>query len=81
MKKYRGLRSIPGGLSQGMSLQDIAKKHNAPLKHMIHQLQMGTDVEMEHTTSKKIAKEIAMDHLVEDPFYYDKLAFMEHASW
>jgi hypothetical protein len=37
------------------------------------QLEMGLQVEMEHTRSKKIAKEIALDHLAEDPEYYTKL--------
>lgn len=33
--------------------------------------------EGEHTKNKKIAKEIAKDHLKEDPKYYDKLARVE----
>jgi hypothetical protein len=37
------------------------------------ELMMGLDVEMEHTTNKKIAREIALDHLAEDPEYYTKL--------
>ena len=35
---------------------------------------------MEHTTSKSIAKEIAMDHLWEDPKYYDKLSSIEEGK-
>lgn len=60
-------RTIPGGLSEGMSPSDFKKKS----------LKRGTKVEMEHTTDPKIAQEIAMDHLVEDPKYYSKLARME----
>jgi len=41
------------------------------------QLNEGIKVELEHTTSQKIAKEIAMDHLWEDPKYYDKLSQIE----
>jgi len=37
-------------------------------------LRAGTDVEMEHTTDPKVAQQIAMDHLAEDPEYYRKLA-------
>lgn len=37
------------------------------------QLRIGTRVEMEHTNEPAIAREIAMDHLTEDPRYYDKL--------
>lgn len=33
----------------------------------------GIKVEMEHTSDKSIAKEIAKDHLSEDPLYYDKI--------
>lgn len=37
------------------------------------QLAVGIDVEMEHTDSRAIAREIAADHLSEDPRYYYKL--------
>jgi len=43
-------------------------------------LQEGLEVEMEHTTEPEIAKEIAKDHLVEDPDYYIKLKQMEEGS-
>ena len=38
-----------------------------------NQLAMGIKVEREHTKSDDIAREIAMDHLKEDPRYYTKL--------
>lgn len=41
------------------------------------QLKQGTAVEMEHTSDPKIAREIAMDHLTEDPDYYKKLKTIE----
>lgn len=41
------------------------------------QLEKGTLVELEHTSSKALAQEIAMDHLTEDSQYYVKLAKME----
>ena len=31
------------------------------------QLKMGIKVEMEHTKDRKLAREIALDHLSEDP--------------
>lgn len=37
------------------------------------QLSLGVQIEMEHTNDPEIAKEIAMDHLTEDPEYYSKL--------
>lgn len=41
------------------------------------QLAAGIKVEMEHTDNPNIAREIASDHLTEDPSYYVKLAKME----
>jgi nucleoid DNA-binding protein len=40
-------------------------------------LEEGTKHEMEHTSSKTIAREIASDHLMEDPDYYRKLRTLE----
>lgn len=40
-------------------------------------LAQGIKVELEHTKDKKLAMEIAMDHLTEDPKYYDKLKQVE----
>lgn len=37
------------------------------------ELAKGIKVEREHTNSDALAKEIAMDHLTEDPHYYTKL--------
>ena len=58
---------IPGGLSEGMVPEDFD-----PVE-----LRRGTIIEMEHTTDVRVAQEIAMDHLVEDPHYYIKLEAME----
>jgi hypothetical protein len=41
------------------------------------ELEMGMKVEMEHTKDKAKAKEIAMDHLWENPSYYTKLKKVE----
>lgn len=43
------------------------------------QVRVGTDHEMEHTTSRRVARRIALDHLREDPRYYDKLGAVEGA--
>lgn len=40
-------------------------------------LQEGMRHELEHTRSRRVATEIAMDHLAEDPHYYHKLRKME----
>lgn len=66
-----------GGLADDASLQDIANKHGAPLELIQLMMKWGLDVEMEHTEDPAMAKEIAMDHLMEDPIYYKKLREME----
>lgn len=53
------------------------KKGLAPKDVHPEQLAMGVKVEMEHTKDKKLAKQIALDHLAEMPDYYTKLAKME----
>lgn len=37
------------------------------------ELEMGIEVEKEHTDDEELAKKIALDHLAEDPHYYTKL--------
>jgi len=58
---------LPGGLAQGMSPRDFDPK----------QLRIGTEVELEHTPDRRIAREIAMDHLAEHSAYDRELAKME----
>lgn len=36
------------------------------------ELKIGTKIELEHTKSKRVAKKIATDHLLEFPKYYSK---------
>lgn len=68
---------IKGGMSDNKSLSDIATKHGSILKDLKNQLNKGIKVEMEHTKDESTAKEIAMDHLWEDPNYYTKLSKIE----
>jgi hypothetical protein len=70
-------QTLKGGLSDKLSLNDIAKKHKVKIEDLKNQLDLGVKTEMEHTKDKNKAKEIAMDHLVEDPKYYDKLKKIE----
>lgn len=58
---------IPGGQAEGMD----------PSKFDPEQLTRGTRHEMEHTNDVMVAREIAMDHLVEDSDYYRKLEQVE----
>lgn len=70
------------GLSQGMSLKDIAKKHSKKLNKDVDEVlsilkdevKKGIKVEKEHTNDSLEAAKIARDHLVEDPHYYSKLS-------
>lgn len=72
---------IPGGLAKGKSIQDLADKHKVSIQQIKSQLSKGIKIESEHTTDKKIAKEIAMDHIFEDPKYYDKLSKIENYNF
>ena len=79
MKYKQGFteENLEGGISDGKTLQDIAKKHKVELSVLEKELNKGIKTEMEHTDNKSKAKEIAMDHLFEDPEYYTKLKKME----
>ena len=41
------------------------------------QLEMGIEVELEHTSDRKVSEKIAKDHLREFPDYYTRLKKME----
>lgn len=58
---------IPGGLADNKTNKDFDPKA----------IKRGEKVELEHTSNKRIADEIARDHLTEDPKYYQKLATIE----
>lgn len=48
--------------------------------HLKKQLPKGIQVEKEHTKDSNLAREIAMDHLAEDPNYYIKLKRIEESK-
>ncbi len=54
---------LQGGLAKGKPDSDFDKK----------ELELGIRTELEHTTDRAIAKEIAKDHLTENPKYYSIL--------
>lgn len=64
-KKYKD--QLKGGRADNKKPSDFDKK----------QLAEGTRHEREHTKKKSLAQEIAMDHLSEDPKYYQKLKKIE----
>jgi len=59
-----------GGKSDNMSPEDLAKKHNVDIETIKKEIHIGTQIEKEHTDNDDIAKEIAMDHIVEIDDYY-----------
>lgn len=58
---------IDGGLAEGKSEDEFDPE----------QIKLGIEVEKEHTPDENIAKEIAKDHLTEDPKYYTHLQEFE----
>lgn len=60
-----------------LSPEDLADKHKVSVDEIQKQLEMGIKVEGEHTTKPKIARQIALAHIGEDPEYYSKLKEME----
>lgn len=60
---------IPGGLADR-----YVKAGRLPPGVTPAELERGIAVELEHTGSRVTAREIALDHLVEHPRYYEALA-------
>lgn len=54
---------LPGGKADDKEPEDFDP----------NEIKIGNSIEREHTSNPDIATEIAMDHLTEDPEYYDKL--------
>jgi hypothetical protein len=71
---------ITGGKAEGLSLNDIAKRHKVDISVLKKEFLMGKEVEMEHTDDVQIAQQIALDHLYEMPDYYSKLKKMEETE-
>lgn len=67
-QRFQNTFKLVGGRSEG----------HKPSEFDPEALERGTQVESEHTSDRHIAQQIAMDHLMEDPEYYKKLAKMEN---
>lgn len=74
-KAKRG--KIPGGKAEGKTVADIARKHGMSVTKIESAIRRGTRLEKEHTTNPAIAREIAKDHIYENPRYYEVLARKE----
>jgi hypothetical protein len=68
------------GVGTGMKAEDVAAKHGVPVEMIEDQIEKGMEVELEHTSDLDRAREIAIDHLVEFPDYYDRLMKMEEEA-
>jgi len=68
--KYQKSDHLPGGRADSRPDSDFDPAA----------LAKGIEHELEHTDDPAVAREIAKDHLAEDPDYYEKLEFMESAS-
>jgi hypothetical protein len=60
-----------------LTVSALAKKHGVDTDYIEKQLQKGIKVEHEHSTKLKVARQIALAHLGEDPDYYKKLKKIE----
>lgn len=74
---------LVGGKADNMTIQSVAAYHAGAntgkrfvtMYYLIkEQVEMGMEVEKEHSPDPKIRLEITLDHLVESPTYYTDLA-------
>jgi hypothetical protein len=76
IKKEHGIdirnfkNALKGGRADGRAIT----------RYDLKELMMGIKVELEHTTNKMLALEIATDHLEEYPDYYTRLELMEEEA-
>lgn len=66
-QSFAGKEKLNGGVS------DRNVRELSPELFDSKEIEVGIKVEMEHTNDPKKAREIALDHLAEDPDYYTKL--------
>lgn len=72
------IENILQGLAAGKTEKQVADKHGMSVEAIMKELEMGKQVEMEHTQCPKMARKIAMDHLWERPDYYRQLKKIEN---
>ena len=69
---------ISGGKADGKGIRDIMVKYGVSKDEAEAAVLAGTKVEMEHTTDKNKAREIAIDHIYGEHIrYYNELEKME----
>lgn len=62
------------------TVKQLAKKYDVEISAVEKELAKGIKVELEHTSDKEVAKEIALDHLSERLDYYKMLQRMEKTA-
>ena len=73
---YKGPKGYDDGsdsyIEEGddMTVKDIADYHNEDSEKIKSEIEIGTKIEMEHSNSKKVAKEIATDNVYRISDYY-----------
>ena len=72
------LKSLPEHVKKSTLL---AHAHDSGSGIAKSQLRAGEKVEMEHTKDRSKARDIAFDHLKEDPSYYTKLKKVEKSKY
>ena len=55
------------------TVEQLVIKYKVPKRDILIQLEKGIKVELEHTSDSNVARKIALDHIGEDPHYYNKL--------
>lgn len=55
------------------TVKELADKFGIDAKEIMRELVLGIKTELEHTSDPKIAREIALDHMREDPKYYSAM--------
>ena len=77
--RLRGISTIGGNTQPLVVIDGVLGQSldNVDPADIQYALEDGIQIELEHTTSKDIAREIAMDHIFEDPKYYEKLRTIE----
>lgn len=62
------------------TIEQLSKKYKVDISEITKELNKGIKVELEHTSNKKVAEEIALDHLSERLDYYRMLQKMEKTA-
>lgn len=81
-KVFEGV-NMSGSLDQDYvanQVKQLAKKHSTSEDNIKKQLDMGVNVEKEHTDDMDVATKIALDHINEKPNYYSKLKAVEEST-